>query len=153
MTTADDTSRNAGQDLCQVNRLRPSPETTVKMSPSSSADETVTEIITPSPVEEFAPPLLLKDDSLSPPSSPSECHLPPGHRHRREHNLRLRLIVLISVAFLALTAVAAISQQLFLRHFAVQAALWNRNRRNRNFLTSGTGTGTVTCCIACIRLY
>jgi hypothetical protein len=22
-------------------------------------------------------------------------------------------------------------------------ALWNRNRRNRNFLTSGTGTGTV----------
>jgi hypothetical protein len=28
-----------------------------------------------------------------------------------------------------------------------QAALWNRNRRNHNFLTSGTGTGTgtVTC--------
>jgi hypothetical protein len=28
-----------------------------------------------------------------------------------------------------------------------QEALWNRNRnlRNRNFLTSGTGTGTVTC--------
>jgi hypothetical protein len=25
----------------------------------------------------------------------------------------------------------------------LQAALWNRNRRNRNFLTSGTGT--VTC--------
>jgi hypothetical protein len=25
-----------------------------------------------------------------------------------------------------------------------QAALWNRNRRNRNFLTSGTGTGTGT---------
>ncbi len=24
-------------------------------------------------------------------------------------------------------------------------ALWNRNRRNRNFWTSGTGTGTVTC--------
>jgi hypothetical protein len=92
----------------------------VKMSPPSSADETVTEIITPSPVDEFAPPLLLKDDSLSPPSSPSESHLSPGHRHRREHSLRLRLIVLISVAFLALTAVAAISQQLFLRHFAVQ---------------------------------
>jgi hypothetical protein len=86
------------------------------MSPSSSADETVTDIITASPVDEFAPPLLLKDDS----PSPSESHLPPGHRHRREHNLRLRLIVLISVAFLALTAVAAISQQLFLRHFAVQ---------------------------------
>jgi hypothetical protein len=93
----------------------------VKMSPSSLADETVTEIITASPVDEFAPPLLLKDDSLSPPSSPSESHLPPtSHRHRREHNLRLRLIVLISVAFLALTAVAAISQQLFIRHFAVQ---------------------------------
>ncbi len=27
----------------------------------------------------------------------------------------------------------------------IQAALWNRNRRNRNFLTSGTGIGTVTC--------
>ena len=24
------------------------------------------------------------------------------------------------------------------------AVLWNRNRRNRNFLTSGTGTGTVS---------
>ncbi len=28
---------------------------------------------------------------------------------------------------------------------SLQAALWNWNRRNRNFLTSGTGTGTVTC--------
>jgi hypothetical protein len=26
----------------------------------------------------------------------------------------------------------------------LKVALWNRNRRNRNFLTSGTGTGTVT---------
>jgi hypothetical protein len=25
-----------------------------------------------------------------------------------------------------------------------QAALWNRNRMNRNFLTSGTGTRTLT---------
>jgi spectrin alpha len=26
------------------------------------------------------------------------------------------------------------------RYKHIQAALWNRNRRNRNFLTSGTGT-------------
>jgi len=63
--------------------------------------------------------LLLQPDPLSPPS-PSQSLLRHGRQKHQGHHLRLRLIFLISVAFLALTAMAAISQQLFLRHFADQ---------------------------------
>ncbi len=31
----------------------------------------------------------------------------------------------------------------FIRWVVIKAVLWNRNHMNRNFLISGTGTGTV----------
>ena len=60
------------------------------------------------------------DDAIAPPSPGQSLLQQPANHHRqdgKDQRLRLRLIVLTSVAFLALTAIAAISQQLFNRHF------------------------------------
>jgi hypothetical protein len=73
------------------------------------------------PSEETEMTTLAPDDETTPPS-PGQSLLRPGnHRVRqssgKEQQMRLRLLALTFIAFLALTSIAVILQQLYYKHF------------------------------------